>query len=113
MGKSRGRGRMGSRRGDEGANPLNALRKKTLAPQMREFIDYDYDDKLSQKDQEFLDRFTDEYYLSSSKPTLHNHEQTKENWAINRCARRDVTSRKQTIPDEGAEVGAYGGRRNS
>ena len=60
----------------------------------------DYVEKLNPEERAWLDTFTDEYYLSKSKKTLHSQDQLRERWRAYKQNARDVSSRGGVFPEK-------------
>lgn len=80
-------------------NPSLNLKTRT------ELIDYDYVDKLSDKDKEWLNKFTEEYINASLdtenlKNNLHNNEKLKKDcYDRNNARNRDVLTTRKAAGD--------------
>lgn len=69
---------------------------KRTRPNIKWKVDYDYVEKLSAEQKEWLDKFTDEYYRGDlKKPTIHNistKAKRKRLTDANNAANRDIYS---------------------
>lgn len=75
------------------------LKKKYQPRSKRKFIDYDYIDKLTEKEKEWLSKFTDEYYSSNvhlnDKKALHKSDKLRKD-----CYNRDNQIRRDVYAKE-------------
>lgn len=71
-----------------------ALSKHHARAHVREFVDFDYLDKLSKAELDFLEKFSREYYQATFKNThrdLHNRQAARRDvYGANNARRRDM-----------------------
>lgn len=68
------------------------LSPKHAGKKAREFVDYDYLDKLSPEEREWLDRFSREYYHNNfaAEPNAHPPTDKLKLYAADHARRRDI-----------------------
>lgn len=89
--------------------PRFGLIKKCIKHAARDFMDYDYLDKLTEEELQFLDKFSREYYnanfTKNDRKNLHKGKLKKrEIYRTDNARRRDVWANMQRIPDWWEEI---------
>jgi len=81
--------------------PDVALHRKYARKPVREFTDYDYLDKLSPEEREWLNKFSLEYYQAAlgGKKTLHPKAKHKSCYDANNARNRDIWHKADRQPE--------------
>lgn len=96
-----------------GKSAYPALDPKLNLRNRQKLIDYDYLDKLSPKEKEWLNKFTDEYTNASfsqndRKNLIKGKAEKKESYTRNNARNRDIQNLIEMFPNLGdVSIGAY------
>lgn len=84
---------------------LYALTPTTVRSHAKEFVDYDYVDKLSDDERAWLSQFSREYYQSvfPQEGAMHDKDERKKVYARDNAARRDMWNNNWRVPVDATE----------
>jgi hypothetical protein len=85
--------------------PNVGLSKQHTRRNAREFVDFDYADKLSPEELKFLEQFSREFYQSDlRRPKLHTSPEDKRKiYSANNARNRDMWNQFQRLPNDPTE----------